>query len=279
MYDNISWTRISERRNNLTKAYEPLQPYFLARTTKELNNIIFFDVGANIGVYSMIMGKQEGVDRVCAFEPMQKCVDEIRLNTKMNGLDAKIDIFPIVLSDSNGEVTFRKISDFSGSNGVSDTHVSSDLEFETDESIPSKRLDDIMNLTGQNIIIKIDVEGHEYNVLKGAQKILTDNHGFMQIEIHDDSLNFKNTMDFLKYIGWNKIIRVGWDYYFSNLPKYQEEKFRVELTEAFLSDFVDQSLNGERPARRTLFKGFTIELSRKNMDKIKNLLPSRIFKR
>lgn len=279
MYEDISWTPVSEKRNNLTKSYEPIQPYFLVRMAKELEEITFFDVGANIGVYSLIMGTQSNVEQVYAFEPMRECVEEIRSNISMNDLNDKIDIFPLALSNLSGEVNFRKISNFSGSSGVVDTQLFSDLKFESDQKIESKRLDDISFISGKNIIIKIDVEGHEYNVLKGAQKVLTNNNGFMQIEIHESNPDYNNTIKFLKSIGWKKVIRVGWDYYFSNIQKYTEDDFRMEFTESLLKDFVDQSLNESRPFRRAIGKGFTVELSRKNANRIKKLLPSWLIRR
>ena len=48
--------------------------------------------------------------------------------------------------------------------------------------------------------IKIDVEGHEYNVIQGLKDLLSENHVILQIEIGEKK--FDNTNNFLKNIGY-----------------------------------------------------------------------------
>ena len=76
------------------------------------------------------------------------------------------------------------------------------------------------NIVNNFIVIKIDTEGSELKVLRGAKKILLNNKVFCQIEIKNK--NFKEVSLFLKNINYklvsiNKINKT--DYFFSNFFK------------------------------------------------------------
>ena len=82
------------------------------------------------------------------------------------------------------------------------------------ENVNLNKLDNILGIKNQNILIKIDVERHELDVLKGAQKLTKNNRITMQIEIHD-----KLRARVFNYLRKNKfylINSIGQDYYFKN---------------------------------------------------------------
>ena len=128
MYEDFIWTRVSDRRNDLTKVYEPIQPYFLLVMARKLKNATFFDIGANIGFYSVVIGNDDSVGKINAFEPMPDCISEIVANLKRNSLDTKGQVFPIALSDKSGELDFRVDRAYSGGNGVLETHLFKETE-------------------------------------------------------------------------------------------------------------------------------------------------------
>ena len=81
---------------------------------------------------------------------------------------------------------------------------------------------EILKLTNSNIAIKIDVEGHEINVLLGLKQILTNNNCVLQIEIFDE--NYEQSNRFLlennfKKISENKSCKSNnyENYYYSNI--------------------------------------------------------------
>ena len=90
-----------------------------------------------------------------------------------------------------------------------------DIKF---EEIKAKKLDDILDIKNKNLLIKIDVERHEINVLKGAsEKILKNNNVIMQIEIQK---NLKNEVfSFLEKNNFKFINSISHDHYFINYPK------------------------------------------------------------
>ena len=86
------------------------------------------------------------------------------------------------------------------------------------EKVEAKKLDDIMEIKNKNLLIKIDVERHEIDVLKGAcKKILKNNNIIMQIEIQKELKN--KVFNFLKKNNFKFMNSIGYDYYFTNYLK------------------------------------------------------------
>ncbi|MGX1101545.1 FkbM family methyltransferase [Amorphus sp. MBR-141] len=272
MYENFQWTRISTERNALTLRFEPIQPYLLRTLARSLNEALVFDIGANIGVYAILLGDLDSVAEVRVFEPMDDCIVEIERNIALNQMTGKVAIHKIALSDRSGHTRFRKISDYSGGNGITETHLFKNLAFEGEDTVPIEPLDTLVDAEGRDIVLKIDVEGHEHKVLIGAERLLAKNSGIVQIEIHENAPDARATKEFLERLGYTKLLRVGWDYYYSNRLEHQSETGRIEAIENALSYFVEYTLQREVPARRDLLEGVTIELSRKRADHLKKML-------
>lgn len=272
MYERFQWTSVSKERNALTRRFEPVQPFFLFKLTSELPNAVVFDIGANIGVYAVLLGDVASVEKVHVFEPVDECVREIRRNVSLNGLDGKVAIHQVAVSDRSGSATFRKISDYSGGSGISDTHLFKDFAYEGEQQVPIETLDKLVDIQDRNIVLKIDVEGHEHKVLLGAERLLSTNRGVIQIEIHESAPDGPASREFLEKLGWTKLLRVGWDYYYSNLPEHQSADGRTAAIEGVMSHIVEHNLNAEQPSRRELMPGVTFELSRKRVDSIKKVL-------
>lgn len=131
----------------------------------------FLDVGANIGSYT-VLAAAGAKARVTAVEPIPETFEKLQLNVALNRLDSRVRTCLLGLSDQNGILRFSAALD-------TVNHV-----LAVDENIPSvdvsvSRLDD---LVGEDCphVIKIDVEGHEFAVLKGAAITLAD-HRLMAV--------------------------------------------------------------------------------------------------
>ena len=83
----------------------------------------------------------------------------------------------------------------------------------TGEDVSILKGDDVIKLINEDITLKIDVEGYEYNVLKGLEGTLNNNNCFIQIEIWDK--NLKNVLSFLENLNYQKIITIDGDTFFS----------------------------------------------------------------
>jgi len=124
---------------------------------------VFCDVGANLGLYSLPASKFVGPrGKVLAFEASSRNANLLMRSGRANLLN-NINVFPLALSDSNGSVLSPVFLHTSNKILLSeDNQTWRDVEV-----IPVVKLDNF--LEDQKIdVMKIDVDGFEYRVLRGA---------------------------------------------------------------------------------------------------------------
>lgn len=122
----------------------------------------FVDAGANVGSYTIMAGAKA---RVTAVEPIPSTYANLRRNVALNAFDDRVSCHRLGLSDVPGALRFT-----SGLDRVN--HVLSKGENATFVEVPVVRLDDLIEKAEPPILIKLDVEGHELAVLRGAPKTL-----------------------------------------------------------------------------------------------------------
>lgn len=128
---------------------------------------VFIDVGANVGVYTLLAAEKIKKGKIYSFEPVSTVVDILYQNVRINHLEDRVTIIDKVVSDHTGQEMFviQEISEYS--------HISSDQTLKV-KPVPSIKLDDFFKLKKISFIdvVKIDVEGAEMKVLKGLEKYL-----------------------------------------------------------------------------------------------------------
>lgn len=134
-----------------------------------LGNVeVFVDVGANIGLYTCI-ARSEGKYAI-AVEPQPRNLECLYAGLSLNGW-ADTEVYPLGLADKYGLVTLY------GASGPSASLLSGWAKYSNrfQQTISLTTLDTLLGnrFDGKKLLIKIDVEGAEYNVLKGAGKTLT----------------------------------------------------------------------------------------------------------
>lgn len=123
----------------------------------------FADIGANVGSYTLLASGVVGASTI-AFEPVPETFQHLVNNVRVNHLDTWVSCQNIGLGDMNGEIRFT-------TDGDTVNHVATETDKGQQMAVPVRRLDDV--LQGKTpILLKIDVEGYETNVLKGAEKTL-----------------------------------------------------------------------------------------------------------
>ena len=137
------------------------------------------DVGANIGHMTSIMALRAGTDgRVIAFEPHPKIYSELAANVARwqtaNGV-GPIEIHEMALSDTHGLGTLVISEHFAQNHGSAFVEASAQTTQpgSTGEKVLLERLDQVVE--GPIAVMKIDVEGHELQVLRGAAQLLERN--------------------------------------------------------------------------------------------------------
>jgi len=125
---------------------------------------IAFDIGANVGYHTLMLAQLVGAEGMCyAFEPNSENCRLILLGVEQNQF-ANVKLMPIALSDRPGWAYFSR---HVGSNGGFATR-DAELGDGRGVVVPVFMLDDLQLPPPD--LIKVDVEGAEYRVLKGAEK-------------------------------------------------------------------------------------------------------------
>jgi FkbM family methyltransferase len=132
--------------------------------------MVFWDVGAHIGEYSLVAARQVGLSgRVEALEPQPAIRDYLEANIKLNHF-SNIRVHRYAASSQRGEGTLTLSAE------PSTAHLRNSGSFEpgNDLRVPTISLDAFLALAGTiPQLVKVDVEGAENLVLNGAPALLS----------------------------------------------------------------------------------------------------------
>jgi len=184
----------------------PLTP-FLAHS----EGMTTFDVGANTGLWSEAFLKTQGarIARHVMIEPMQGNLDQLarRDSNILSRLTPSTEIIGAAVGAEQGEVEIHFDKEATTLASISNTK--SDLghrviELANSRTVPLTTVDAEMALreVEQLDLLKIDVEGYEMNVLKGAETALRDGrirNVFFEFGVHQTQ-NGESFKDFFEYL-------------------------------------------------------------------------------
>ena len=132
---------------------------------------IFLDIGANFGYYAVTAAKLTGSEgTVCAFEPNEDAYKLLQANVEINGFQEIVRCHQACVGAEDGETDFY-VSEESSFSGMSPTGRS---KLRQKVRVPVCTLDSILSQLELSQIdaMKIDVEGYEFAVLRGAMETL-----------------------------------------------------------------------------------------------------------
>lgn len=155
----------------------------------------FLDVGANVGFYSVAIAatirKEGGTGKVLAFEPHPMNAARIRQNVSLNDLEPYCEVFSYGLSEENkiSQLVLREDFEAGSQTGNASllTGTPSDSRF---KSIPVevRRLDEVLSTAEAARrrvgFLKVDIEGHEQQLLRGAHELITKCRPTVLLEIN-----------------------------------------------------------------------------------------------
>lgn len=151
--------------------------------------MVVVDAGANIGYYTLLAAERVGpTGRVFAVEPSRLGVERLTRTVRENGL-TQVQVVPIGLGDHEGEVTLHVPPASAGHHNPTMLEVA-DESFAT-EVVPVRTLDACLDEWGVDRVdlLKIDVEGFEPRVLRGAARSLAEGRiGAILAEFNDVAL-------------------------------------------------------------------------------------------
>ena len=199
-----------DREIFFTNNYEERQFKEVFDIITKYNIQIFLDVGANSGIYSLILAKNFQNLDIVAFEPITTTFKKFTRNIEKNNLNKKIEKHNLGLSNKKGSLKMKTNIKF-GYKQLAGYHVSK----EGQEKAEFVKADEILHYKDKTIFLKIDTEGHELQVLEGAVNVIKNNNIFMQIEIWDKNLNFVEKI--LNKMNFVFIKKINNDYYFKKI--------------------------------------------------------------
>ena len=157
---------------------------------------IVVDAGAHIGTHSIPLSKMVGASgRVYAAEPF--FINTLRNNVKLNEgeMMGPVTVLPYALSNNNGKVFMSINNAHNGSSMI--------VSKNTGTMVETRTLDSLLSLeTGKISFIKMDVEGHEKEVLQGAKDVILKHKPVIFIEILPWTTTGTGTRDLLNQYGY-----------------------------------------------------------------------------
>lgn len=154
------------------------------------------DIGANIGNHTIYFGKMMGVGRVLCFEPQPACYATLATNIDLNGLSNHATAYNCLVGAVTGNGRLARFNSRNLGGTV--------FEQAEDGAIPMFALDDV--ITADDLaaldLIKIDVEGMQGDVLKGAEGVLDARKPALWVEILEKDRTYAQTAAYLGRFGY-----------------------------------------------------------------------------
>jgi len=203
----VNYRNFVDRRIAFHGGYETEQMTYLTGAMRARGCDLFLDIGANIGLYSVQIGREDLARRILAFEPDPRNAYQFGANLLMNGLIDRIEVVAKAVSNRSGPVNFQYFPDTAtGQSRVDDGGAA--------ESVDAVRIDDQIQLRNEIVFAKIDVEGHEIAVIEGIAKTIRSNKVFLQVESFPEQREKLSEM--LKAQSFRHLHSIGDDQYFAN---------------------------------------------------------------
>lgn len=145
---------------------------------------VFYDIGANIGYFTMLAARQVGpVGRVCAFEPVARNAAAIVRSARLNGF-GNIDVFEKA-AGARGGVAELNLAHHIGGAMLASIGAPPDRSGSVEVDVVT--IDDFADARGlpPPSLVKIDVEGAELEVLRGMTETLRSHAPVLIVELDD----------------------------------------------------------------------------------------------
>ena len=174
---------------------------------KKREKIIFWDIGSNIGLYSIYAAVNFKNIEVISFEPSTSNLRILSRNISINNLENKIKIFQLPLGFYKNK--FLDFHERKFNEGESHNSLNENIDFEGKKINPTNKYKifstNIDQIIEDKILeipdyIKIDVDGIEHLILKGGLKLLKNQKILeIQIEINENfKEQFNNVLNLMK---------------------------------------------------------------------------------
>lgn len=156
--------------------YEPDVTYFFTRNIRHHDNCI--DVGANFGYYSVLLSRFASYGHHVAVEANPQVFELLKDNIFANWVEIRIKAINAAVADRDGTLTLHTLERRTGNTSITRL-TDKDLEFLSDSSrsfdVRSYTLDSLPLKQARIDWVKVDVEGAEPLVMRGAERTIAEN--------------------------------------------------------------------------------------------------------
>lgn len=202
-HDHIGLTINSQgiyERELLDFLFEWLTPW-----RNEMRHTMALDIGANIGNHTRYFARYFA--RVIAFEPNPNAFELLQINCRQ---EKRIECRNVGLSSLTRPATLvEPVANLGGSN-LANREEAIPIGAETTHDITLRRLDDEGEGLERVFLIKIDVEGHECDILKGGLALIKTHRPLIVLEVQ---IGRPEAWQFLKSLGYDFfIVRRNFDF-------------------------------------------------------------------
>lgn len=190
---------------NIHGVYEKEEIEVLSKLISSKDHVV--DIGANIGNHTVAFSKIS--KKVYSFEAHPKTFEILKFNTNEY---KNIKIFNLGISNRKGFLFFRnaKSTNIGGKKLRKSGSIKSQIN----------TLDNIIKLDKKIKLIKIDIEGHEYEALIGMKKLLNNNNCLLLLEFCEESISKRRKI--ISYLREKKYLH---SYYFSKEKKFSNRAY------------------------------------------------------
>jgi FkbM family methyltransferase len=176
------------------------------RTTRFLQKVIrpndvFLDVGANCGALTFVAANAVETGKIYAFEPGAIVCQRLKANLQLNPqLKEVVEVFPLGLGKQRAQLFYSEDPNYRGNAALSSTEGIVVEVISLDEWVEMNHIPTIN-------MIKIDVEGMEYEVLLGSKNVLKRDHPILYFEtlplfFENKSYSIETLYQFLRDLGY-----------------------------------------------------------------------------
>ena len=172
---------------------------------------VVIEVGANIGAHTLYLSKLVGNGYVFAFEPQRLVFQNLCANLALNSI-SNVYAYQEAISDENGSILIPEC-DFTKNNNFGGINIENTKNGTT---VNKQKLDNFLNKIDRLKLLKIDVEGMEILVIKGAKELIDKFRPIIYVE-NDRQEHSKELIELL----WSLDYKMYW-----HLPKlYNKNNF------------------------------------------------------
>lgn len=148
------------------------------------SNMIAYDIGANIGFMSLLLGRCVGPQgKIYSFEIHPGALDQLRYNLEFHKDWSTFSVIPMAITDRVGEQTFYYSK---GNNQIGKLDNKSDSELILSTSVNTTSIDELIFKNNYPFpdFIKMDIEGEEERAILGMHRLMEEAAPIVLIELH-----------------------------------------------------------------------------------------------